>query len=77
MNLACFQLFDLKLVLAYLDPGSGSMLLQLLLGGVAGAFVLVKLFWRRITTFFTGEDFQTPAEEQGDDLPAPGEKPTS
>ena len=26
---------------AYLDPGSGSMLVQLLLGGVAGAAVIV------------------------------------
>jgi hypothetical protein len=31
---------------AYLDPGTGSMLLQVLLGGVAGAVVIVKLYWR-------------------------------
>jgi hypothetical protein len=30
---------------AYLDPGSGSMLLQLLLGGVAGLAVVFKLYW--------------------------------
>jgi hypothetical protein len=36
---------------AYLDPGSGSMLVQLLLGGVAGALVLVRLYWRRLMTF--------------------------
>jgi hypothetical protein len=33
---------------AYLDPASGSMLLQLVLGGVAGAAVAVKLIWHRI-----------------------------
>jgi hypothetical protein len=33
---------------AYLDPGSGSMLLQLLLGGIAGIAVIFQLFWRRI-----------------------------
>ena len=33
---------------AYLDPGSGGMIVQLLLGGVAGAAVLVKLFWHRL-----------------------------
>ena len=33
---------------AYLDPGSGSMLVQLLLGGVAGAAVIVKLGWQRV-----------------------------
>jgi len=33
---------------AYLDPGSGSMILQLILGGVAGLFVILKLYWRRL-----------------------------
>jgi len=36
---------------AYLDPGSGSMLLQLLLGGVAGAVVVLKLYWQRLLHF--------------------------
>ncbi len=33
---------------AYLDPGTGSMMLQLLLGGVAGALVVLRLYWYRI-----------------------------
>ncbi len=33
---------------AYVDPGLGSMVGQLILGGVAGLLVLVKLFWSRI-----------------------------
>jgi hypothetical protein len=32
---------------AYLDPGSGGMMVQLLLGGVAGIGVLCRLYWRR------------------------------
>ncbi|MGE0825156.1 MAG: hypothetical protein AB7G75_21730 [Candidatus Binatia bacterium] len=36
---------------AYLDPGSGSMFLQLLLGGFAGVAVILKLYWRRLLTF--------------------------
>jgi hypothetical protein len=39
---------------AYLDPGSGSMLVQLLLGGVAGAAVIVKLGWQRFRGLFGG-----------------------
>lgn len=39
---------------AYLDPGSGSMLVQLLLGGVAGAAVIVKLGWQRLRGMFGG-----------------------
>jgi len=38
---------------AYLDPASGSLLLQLILGGAAGAAVAVKLFWRRIVDLFS------------------------
>lgn len=34
---------------AYLDPGSGSMILQILLGGVAGLAVALRLSWHRIS----------------------------
>ncbi len=37
--------------LAYLTPDSGSMLLQLLLGGLAGLFVLLRILLSRIKTF--------------------------
>lgn len=30
---------------AYIDPGSGSIFLQILFGGVAGAVVLAKVYW--------------------------------
>jgi hypothetical protein len=33
---------------AYIDPGSGSMLLQIILGGVAAVGVTAKLTWRRM-----------------------------
>lgn len=37
---------------AYIDPGTGGMLLQLLLGGAAGALVIGKLYWLRIKEGF-------------------------
>ena len=36
-------------VLAYLDPGTGSMIVQLIVGGFAAAGVAIKLYWRRLT----------------------------
>ena len=41
-------------VLAYLDPGSGSVMLQALLGGVATILVSIKMFGKRVyrTLFF-------------------------
>jgi hypothetical protein len=38
-------------LLAYLDPGSGSVLLQALLGGVAALAITGKLWWHRLLTF--------------------------
>ena len=38
--------------LAYLDPGSGSLFLQLIVAGVAGVFVFVKYQGRRIQQTF-------------------------
>jgi hypothetical protein len=37
--------------LAYLDPGSAGVILQMLGGGLAAAAVTLKLFWRRILRF--------------------------
>ncbi len=37
---------------AYLDPATGSILLQGALAGVAGLMVVVRLYWRRLKAFF-------------------------
>ena len=34
--------------LAYVDPSASSLLLQVILGGIAGLGVLLRLFWGRI-----------------------------
>jgi hypothetical protein len=54
-------------LLAYLDPGSGSMILQILTGGVAAVAVTAKLYWGRILKFLrirkdddVAEDKQQP-----------------
>lgn len=59
-----FCLFFLLAVLsfdaqAYIDPGSGSILLQLILGGLAGIGVVVKLYWGRIKEKFIGGPRET------------------
>ncbi|MBI4006191.1 MAG: hypothetical protein HY356_05945 [Gammaproteobacteria bacterium] len=37
---------------AYIDPGTGSLLIQGLLATIAGAIVAIKIYWHRILTFF-------------------------
>ena len=54
--------------LAYLDPGTGSLFLQLLLGGIAGLVVILKLYWHKILAFLGIRKTQPGAdasEEQG------------
>jgi hypothetical protein len=40
--------WEVAAMLMYLDPGTGSMLLQALAGGIAGLAVVGKLYWARI-----------------------------
>ncbi len=61
--------------LAYMDPGTGSLFLQLLLAGAAGLLVFVKLFWQRVLAFFGMGPKETEAqstESTHPDLPSEG-----
>ena len=52
---------------AYLDPGSGSYLLQLLLAGLLGSLFVVKASWGKIKGFFQrllGRGEVTPPDEE-------------
>jgi hypothetical protein len=52
---------------AYLDPGSGSFLLQMLAGIILGAGVAVKVYWRKIRAFISSRRRGNSAES-GDDV---------
>ena len=36
---------------AYLDPGTGSMAIQLVLGGVVAVLATVRLYWSKLRSF--------------------------
>ena len=52
-------------LLAYLDPGSGSMILQVIAGGMAAVAVTAKLYWNRLLRFLhiKKDDPETPKTE--------------
>lgn len=50
--IAIFVSVTTKEAKAYLDPGSGSYLLQILLAGFFSLLLALKTFWRRIVTTF-------------------------
>lgn len=37
---------------AYLDPGTGSFIIQVVIGVLAGALVTLKIFWGKVKIFF-------------------------
>ena len=51
----CLVLVGTENAYAYLDPGTGSMLLQGLLAAIAGSVVAVKLYWGKIKSFFSSK----------------------
>jgi hypothetical protein len=44
----------------YLDPGSGSFLLQILLAALLGGAFAIKIYWKKIKVLFGGK--KEPAE---------------
>ena len=52
---------------AYLDPGSGSYLLQLLIGGLLGGLFVLKVSWHRVTSFFSSLFSRRGSGSDGDD----------
>ena len=40
-----------KIVPAYIDPGTGSIVLQVIIGALFSIIVATKLFWRQIIAF--------------------------
>jgi hypothetical protein len=54
---------------AYLDPGTGSIILQVLLGGVAGLTLACKLYWQKLLTMLgikrQPEDLREIRQDQG------------
>lgn len=50
--------------LLYIDPGSGSYLLQAIIAAVLGAGFWIKMSWHRIKTFFGGTKVNPDKEEK-------------
>ena len=55
---------------AYLDPASGGLILQLLLGGIGGVLVIFKLYWQQfIGIFRTTQTGASSSTSSGDNSP--------
>jgi hypothetical protein len=62
-----FLLVSTKPAYAYLDPGSGSIMLQILLGGMGALLVILKLYWHRFLDLL-GIDKEKKTNTETEDL---------
>ena len=53
---------------AYIDPGTGSIIIQIVFATIASSLVVIKMYWLRIKSFFKkGDSDQTaPGDEERD-----------
>ncbi len=51
----------------YIDPGTGSYLLQLLIAGVMGSLFVIGMFWRKVKAFFLSRFTKENPQEEEDE----------
>ena len=49
------------MILAYIDPGSGSILIQVILASCIGG---IAVFWQKLKSFFTGKKPEDPKKPE-------------
>ncbi len=59
--------------MAYLDPGSGSILIQMLVAAALGGAYLVKVYWKKLKRLFTGKKDE-PVEQVEETEETPEQK---
>jgi hypothetical protein len=55
------KIFGRSLLLSYIDPGTGSLIIQILIGSVAGVLVAFKMSWKRVKNWIRHKH---PAKEE-------------
>jgi hypothetical protein len=51
---------------AYIDPGTGSLIIQAIVAALAGLLLYIKLYWHKIKNIFSKKD---SASDQGVEKP--------
>jgi hypothetical protein len=60
--------------LLYIDPGSGSYIIQVIVAALLGAAFWIKMSWQRVKAFFMGRKFRKDVEANERDLKKKKEK---
>jgi hypothetical protein len=62
-----FLLFFPQKAYAYLDPGTGSLIFQMIIAFLLGASFVIKVYWRKIKAFFTNRFYKKPRDGEDDE----------
>ena len=54
---------------AYIDPGTGSYIVQAVVAAIAGGLVAIKMYWQRVKGFLTGGGGGGNSGDSGDGTP--------
>jgi hypothetical protein len=49
---------------AYIDPGTGSFLVQGIIAAVLGAAMVIKMYWQRIKSVFSGRSVKDEDDDE-------------
>jgi hypothetical protein len=60
------------MILFYLDPGSGSFLIQLLIAAIAGVSIAIGANWNKLKRWLGRKKEKTAIEDDEDDEQQPG-----
>lgn len=67
LSLSLLELGGNSTPAAYLDPGTGSIIFQALVGAALASLLTIKLFWYRLKTFFANTIMRRDSERPDDD----------
>jgi hypothetical protein len=51
---------------AYLDPGTGSIIVQGIIGAIAGGLVVGRMYWHKLKSFFSRTGASSAGSRQPD-----------
>jgi DUF1365 family protein len=54
-------------VFAYIDPGTGSLIVQSVIGAIAAIGVTLKIYWHKLKVFFSKKELSTSDFEKNNE----------
>jgi len=55
ISIIVLLIFYCPVCMAYIDPGTGSLLIQGLIAGIAAGMYALKMYWHRVKTYFSSK----------------------